>query len=348
MSNSSVTLEESFRIYQQQANFRSQHTLLAYRRAVELFFDFLDDRSAKILPIQHKTYVTARQLSTQDFSAQDQSVLLHFAQWLAQEPHKPKRSDKRPYAFATIELRVAGVHHWLSFIQSQGWLPEGFDLAVAYQQYRDNFLVERSNSHVVFVDDLSPLVRYYDHLEPPRHLLKDEARLARWELVRLRNRAFLHCLADTGGRVSELLSLNVGDIPTGSVLRKTVTITVVGKSNHPYEIHIQSALPTIRAYIFQRKTPKNDEPLFISHDQRYEGARMSRVVAWRIVRRAAKALGMGEVSPQMFRHWRALQLIASGATPQEVRDILGHRSLETVRSLYADAWSQQNTQSNIE
>ena len=76
-------------------------------------------------------------------------------------------------------------------------------------------------------------------------------------------------------------------------------------------------------------------PVFISHDPRYEGARMSRVVAWRVVRRAAKANGMADVSPHDFRHWRAMQLIQQGESLQVVQNILGHRSIETVRALYA-------------
>lgn len=62
---------------------------------------------------------------------------------------------------------------------------------------------------------------------------------------------------------------------------------------------------------------------------------MSRIVGWRIVKRASKAMGLQQsVSPQDFRHWRALKLLEGGHTPEEVRDMLGHRSVETIRNFY--------------
>ncbi len=346
-NNLPVYLEDCFQIYQQQADFRSEHTRSAYKRAVELFFQFLDDRSQKQLPIQQKHYTTARHLAPQDFSKADTSALLHFAKWLTETPLYPNRSDKRPYAPATVELRVAGVYHWLGFMQKLNWLPQDFDLAMAYQQFREQSTTTslEDKSVVKPLDSLEQLVAYYDHLSPPRYLLDDSDRLSHWELVRLRNRAFLHCLADTGGRVSELLSLNISHVPTGPMLRKTVAISVVGKSNHPYTIYMQKALPILRAYILERKHFQAHDPLFISHDPHYAGSRMSRIVAWRIVRRAALALDIGEISPQVFRHWRALQLISDGANPYEVRDVLGHRSVETVRALYADAWAKRDANS---
>lgn len=342
MSDLPVTLDDCFQIYLQQADFRSEHTRSAYRRAVELFFQFLDDRSKKRLPIQQIQYTTARQLSPHDFAEGDQNLLWLFAKWLSETPSSPRRNDKRPYAAATIDLRVAGVHHWLSFMQKSGWLPDAFQLAITYQRFKAHPLHKNDSDNLTIqpLDHMEQLVMYYDHLTPPRYLLEDAERLTQWELVRLRNRAFLHCLADTGGRVSELLSLNIDHVPPGAMLGKTVAITVIGKGNHPYTIYMQKALPMIRAYIFQRENFQPNDPLFVSHDPRYDGSRMSRIVAWRIVRRAAAALDMGEISPQMFRHWRALQLIANGATPYEVRDILGHRSVETVRALYEDAWDQ--------
>lgn len=341
-----ATLDDCFRIYLQQASFRSEHTLSAYKRAVELFFQYLDDPSVpQTLPIQRKGTVSARLLTPQDFSADDEPILSDFTAWLATTPsQRLGRGDKRPYARATIELRVAGVHHWLGYMQAAEWLTEVFDLNRAYQLFREQLEdidEQRTKPVIKTTHDLTQVMMYYDHLIAPRHLHDDPERFAHWDLVRLRNRAFLHSLGDTGGRVSELLSLNLSHIPIGRRPAKAIQITVLGKSNHPYKLYVQKSLPALHAYITARQQFAPDEPLFISHDERYLGARMSRIVAWRLVRRAAHAMDMGDLSPQDFRHWRALQLIGEGATVQEVRDILGHRSIETVRTLYAEAWANR-------
>ena len=75
-------------------------------------------------------------------------------------------------------------------------------------------------------------------------------------------------------------------------------------------------------------------PLFVSHDAHYDGKRMSRVIAWRIIQRAAKGVGLPRISPHDFRHWRAQQLLKEGLSLEDVKNRLGHRSVHTVRAYY--------------
>ncbi|MCD4687257.1 MAG: tyrosine-type recombinase/integrase, partial [Anaerolineae bacterium] len=156
-----------------------------------------------------------------------------------------------------------------------------------------------------------------------------------------RNRALLHSLAETGGRISEVLSLNVGDFPVRYLQKNEVLrVEVTGKGCHQYYLRFYDALPTLRAYIDARgpdlkASLTGKVPLFISHDPRYDGNRMSRVVAWRVVQRASRALGLGKITPHDFRHWRATQLINAGQSLDVVQEYLGHRSVETTRAYYA-------------
>ena len=117
---------------------------------------------------------------------------------------------------------------------------------------------------------------------------------------------------------------------------KIIQIEVVGKGGHPYQLELNQALPMIKDYLrIRRVNDALEVPLFISHDPRYNGNRMSRVVAWRIVRRAAKVLDLGTVSPQDFRHWQAQKMITAGRSLEDVQKMLGHQSIETVRALYS-------------
>jgi integrase len=147
-------------------------------------------------------------------------------------------------------------------------------------------------------------------------------------------------LAETGGRISEILSLNISDFPERYLLKSEVLrVEVIGKGGHSYMLRFLDSLPAIRAYIQTRganlRAIQNEVPLFISHDNKYDGSRMSRIVAWRVVDRAARALGLRSITPHDFRHWRATQLLNAGHSLDVVQDYLGHRSVETTRIYYA-------------
>src|SRR5690606_16116560 len=137
-------------------------------------------------------------------------------------------------------------------------------------------------------DHIEELLTYFDQQERPPHLRKPDAdpdRVRRWDLTRLRNRALVHALAESGGRISEVLSLEDN-----------------ARGGHTYQLRFLPALPAIKAYINARgadlrASARGRTPLFVSHDRRYDGARMSRVVAWRVVQRAARALGLRNITP---------------------------------------------------
>ncbi len=322
------SLETCYQQYLNRAHITSQHTLAAYARSIELFFDFLITQR----------HLSATQVSPQVFTKNDHPILVEFAEWLAMPGD---HHDKRPYAPATIELRVAGVQHWFQYMESQHQFVEEFSVEEASHQVHQKLKIQRGDIEKAAnpVEDLTPVVYYYDTQQPPKSLRSSKTnpdRRSRWELTRLRNRALLHCLAESGGRVSELLSLNAGAFADQ---RSPLQVEVTGKGGHIYHLTIHKALPPVRDYLNQREldldSQDHNQPLFISHDPRYDGSRMSRVVAWRVVHRAARALGMKDVSPHDFRHWRALQLIQEGQPLEVVQDMLGHRSIETVRALYA-------------
>ena len=344
-SGRQITFDQARDAYLQRATLRSPHTLDAYRRSIELFLHFLDDqRGSGALPILTATATTAGDTPLSRLSADDAPIFLHFAQWLL-SPSSGKRGDRRPYRPATVELRLSGILSWFQFLDDHGWLPAAFQFAKARRIVRDELRARtRDKKPPRPPEHIEEVIYYYDNLQPPPHLRKPNApaeRLERWELTRLRNRALLHSLAETGGRVSELLSLNVSDFPVRALQRDEVLrVEVLGKGGHTYYLRFYDALPAIRAYIEARganlrATARGDVPLFVSHDPRYEGQRMSRVVAWRVVQRAARALGLGRISPHDFRHWRATQLINAGHPLDVVQEYLGHRSVETTRAYYA-------------
>ena len=339
------TLGDARDAYLNRASLKSQHTISAYRRSIELFLEYLGDRSqSAILPAQGHSFVVPDELPITTFSDGDEPLFLHFAQWLL-SPGSDREGDKRPYKPSTVALRVAGVINWFQFLDDYGWFSANFKLAKAKRMVRDEMRPQsRQAGPPQPPEHIDEVIYYYDTQAPPPHLRKPTAnpeRVQQWELTRLRNRALLHALAETGGRISEILSLNLADFPPRYLAQEDVLrVSVTGKGGHQYYLRFFDSLPAISAYVEARgtnlrATKGRDVPLFVSHDPRYDGNRMSRVVAWRIVQRAAKALGVEHITPHDFRHWRATQLINAGHAIDVVQEYLGHRSVDTTRAYYA-------------
>jgi integrase len=338
-----LTFGQARDLYFNRADVRSQHTLDSYSRALDLFFAYLGDRSfPRVLPIQQQHYLTIADIPLSLLTNDDTPVLLHFARWLA-SPGSEAKGGRRPYKPATVELRLAGVQNWLQFLDDFGYLPAGFNLSKAKRLAKEERIdMEPGNTvSVQLPDGIEAVIYYYDTLPLPAHLRRPTVhpdRVHRWNLTRLRNRALLHALAETGGRISELLGLNLEDFSSEAFEGDSVwRVEVTGKGGHAYDLRFFDSLTAIRAYLEARGADLNGEiPLFISHDPRYDGNRMSRVVAWRIVQRAANALGLPAVTLNDFRHWRAMQLVDAGHSLDLVQEYLGHRSMETIRTYYGN------------
>jgi integrase len=257
----------------------------------------------------------------------DAPILLYFAVWL----------KAQVYRNSTILQRLAGVQSWLQFADNHGWLPH-FPLTKARQIARDETRRARSDAAPPEPPtDIEQAIYYYDHLTNP---YQGDQAAQRWELERLRNRALMYCLAESAGRVSEVLQLNLAHFPprcfeAGAVLR----VGVAGKGGHSYDLRLLSSLPAILDYVQARGVDlmeaRKDDPVFVLHGSKFDGQRMSRHNAGYVVKKAAKAIGQKDITPHQFRHWRASQLVNAGIPLDVVQDYLGHRSVETTRRFYA-------------
>jgi integrase len=345
MAEAPTTLGAARDRYLERATLRSKHTVAAYRQSIACFLEFLDRTAGRgNLPIQQEE-PPAEELTLSGLSSADAPILLAFAEWLLGEAED--KDDPRPYAPSTVRLRLAGVGRWLQWLDDYGWLPSRFPLAKAQRMVRDELRAHRRtrSGPPQPPRGVDELLTYYERLRQPRpiaRLDRQDPRYRRWELTRLRNHAIVWVLAESGGRVSEILSLNLSDLaprdlepPYDSVVR----LQVVGKGQHEYQLRLHRALPAIAAYVRARganlKAVGGKVPLFVSHDPRADGKRLSRTSVWRVVTTAASGLGLRPIHPHDLRHWRATQLVNAGQPLDVVQDYLGHRSVETTRAYYA-------------
>lgn len=144
-----------------------------------------------------------------------------------------------------------------------------------------------------------------------------------------RDRAMLELMYSCGLRVSELISLKLGDLCFGEGY-----IRVTGKGDKQRLVPIgKVAQEYVMLYLDDRKervssngVSRSEETLFLSN----RNSKLSRVMVFTIIRQAAEAAGITKtVSPHTFRHSFATHLLAGGASIRQVQDLLGHENITT-------------------
>ena len=152
----------------------------------------------------------------------------------------------------------------------------------------------------------------------------------------LRDVALLELLYSTGGRVSEIIGININDLAKVESDNEVIqTIKLRGKGAKERIVPVGSyALKALDNYLVRvrpalvAKSGKNESALFLNS----RGGRLSRQSAWNIVLASAQASGLeGKVSPHVFRHSYATHLLDGGADIRVVQELLGHSSVTTTQ-----------------
>ena len=151
----------------------------------------------------------------------------------------------------------------------------------------------------------------------------------------LRDRAMLSLMYAAGLRVSELVSLTLGDVD-----RARGVVSALGKGKKRRLVPLgEVALDHLAAYLEVREvdaaqkaarlgstSPKVSQILFPSP----RGGRLTRQAFWKIVGRTARGAGLrGHVHPHQLRHSFATHLLSGGADLRSVQTLLGHANVAT-------------------
>lgn len=155
-------------------------------------------------------------------------------------------------------------------------------------------------------------------------LLEETPNFSKKRWLGLRDVAVFALLYGCGLRISEALSLNLGDISQENYLR------IKGKGNKE---RIVPLLPIITEYIenYLHECPykmRQGEPLFL-------GSRGERLLP-RIVQRQMQKIRAymnlpDSITPHALRHSFATHLLANGTDLRSIQELLGHASLSTTQ-----------------
>lgn len=140
-----------------------------------------------------------------------------------------------------------------------------------------------------------------------------------------RDSALLEFLYSTGCRVSEALGLDLGRLDVGEGVA-----LVTGKgSRQRMTLLGEAGRRAIERWLADRLelARGRTEAVFLN----LRGARLSRVGAWGVVKKAAERAGIPpeRVSPHVLRHSAATHMVEGGADLRAVQEMLGHASLAT-------------------
>lgn len=153
--------------------------------------------------------------------------------------------------------------------------------------------------------------------------------------AQLRDRALLELLYATGGRIGEIVALDVDDVHED-------VVRVTGKGKKQRLVPVGSfARRALDAWLVRGRPVFSSKgaatpALFLGA----RGARLSRQNAWLILQAVAERAKVGDVSPHTFRHSFATHLLEGGADVRVVQELLGHASVATTQiytHLTADA-----------
>jgi integrase/recombinase XerD len=214
---------------------------------------------------------------------------------------------ERNYAPATVARKVAAVKSFFDFLVAEGIIKSDPTENLSSPK------VGKSLPKPLSVAEVELL------LAAPAKLSTPEAK---------RDVAMIELLYACGMRVSELISLNVGDVNLEAGF-----VRCMGKGSKERIIPIhQEASRFVKEYIVEARTQllrdKDEQALFLNR----RGERLTRQGLWLILKNYAKAAGIKKpVTPHTLRHSFATHILNGGADLRAVQELLGHANISSTQ-----------------
>jgi integrase/recombinase XerD len=215
----------------------------------------------------------------------------------------------RKYAETTVARKVAAIRSFFAFLESEGMISGNPTEGLASPR------VGKMLPKAISPNEVDEL------LEQPCKRSTPEAR---------RDRAMLELLYATGMRVTELVSLDLGNLNLDS---ENAYVRCFGKGAKERVIPIhEQATEAIQEYLEEARPllvrNKNEKALFVNR----RGDRLTRQGFWLILKGYARAANLREgVTPHTLRHSFATHMLRGGMPLRHVQEMLGHANISTTQ-----------------
>jgi integrase/recombinase XerD len=213
---------------------------------------------------------------------------------------------ERKYASSTLARKTAAIKSFFHFLLAEGSVTEdpteNLDSPRAHRYLPKAMTTQE-------VDEL---------LEQPGQSRRPES---------LRDKAMLELLYATGMRVTELVSLNSGDINLPAEY-----VRCLGKGTKERIIPLGGqCVVSLQDYLDKGRCilcrDQGVSALFLNH----RGERLTRQGFWLILKNYAEKAGLGDITPHTLRHSFATHMLSNGADLRSVQELLGHASISTTQ-----------------
>lgn len=217
------------------------------------------------------------------------------------------REDKG-YSAATIARKMAAVKSLFHYLVRRGTITQNPAADLGSPE------VKKPLPRAISVSDVGRLMSQADKKTSPEGL---------------RDSAMLHLLYATGMRVTELVTLNLGNLDL-----EGGTVRCLGRGARTRELPIdERTLRAVKTYL-QRGRPalmrsgSSEVALFLNH----RGQRLTRQGFWLIMKAVARDSGVkDDVTPHTLRHSFATHRLRDGLTLPRLRELLGHANISTTQ-----------------
>jgi len=258
---------------------------------------------------------------------------------------------EKGYSLGTIEAYQLDIEKGLiPFLHGQGKLEVGEITKADIRDYLDYVATSKNNSNVTRARKLAAIKSFFNYLveseglklnpavsikspripeKEPVYLAEEEcicllATIAREAKPRVRERdlAMAVLLLHTGLRASELTNLKLVNVDFDSQ-----QIKITRKGNKEQYLHLNGeTVDTLARYLAKRPQAQNGS-FFVGTN----GGNLTRSYIYGFVRRYLRLAGIGKDKrgPHVLRHTFCTRLHQKGASPFTIRDLAGHKSLNT-------------------
>ena len=214
--------------------------------------------------------------------------------------------EKQGKATATIARRLAALKSFYQFLVRERILEK--DPTANLESPK----LEKKLPRVLSIKEVETLLRQPNAMNP----------------AGMRDRAMLELLYATGIRVSELVSLDVGDANL-----EMGYVRCFGKGSKERIVPLGSiAQRSVGEYLGRGRSKllrdQDEKALFVNH----HGRRLTRQGFWKIVKRYAHEAHIEkDITPHTLRHSFATHLLENGADLRSVQEMLGHADISTTQ-----------------